>query len=270
MTPAAEAHLTIYGITRAVGALLGIWLLPAALGRSRGIEPRVWEQSFLPVIGASFIGSIAAGHFLTNGWHRGWAKLSSGDIYWRGGEGIAGFILAYFAFWVCWRLKGFHSAKICDAEDTLAAPVILMVAIFKVGCHFAGCCEGVLYDGPFAVWFPAGTSACQNQIAAGLLLPGAARTLPVFPAQLAEALAMALFGGLLLFWYRRKQFRGLLGEIFVIGYCGWRFFSEWFRADHGRGELGPISLTQLLAIGTIVVVAATLVVTSYRRIEFEV
>lgn len=265
----ADAHLTIYGLTRALGAMLGIWLLPAFLGRDRGISPYVWEQSFLPVIGASYVGSIAAGHFLSHGLSQGLARLATGDVYWWGGEGIAGFILAYFTFWVFWRLKGFSWANIFDAQDTLAAPVILMVAIFKVGCHFAGCCEGVLYDGPFAVCFPPGTPAFSAHVAAGLLPPGAGASLPVFPAQLAEALVMTCFSWLLLRWYRQKRFRGLLGNIFVIGYCVWRFFSEWLRADLGRGVLGPLSLTQALSAGMIVAVAVSMVVIVYRRIDFE-
>lgn len=266
----ADFHLTLYGLSRALGAALGIWWLPAILGRTRGIDTRVWEWSFLPVIAATYAGSILAGHFLLHGLAGGLVKLAAGDIYLAGGEGVAGFIAASLTYLAIWRWLRLTPAMLADVKDTLAASVAFLVAIFKLGCHFAGCCQGILYDGPLAVSFPAGTPACLDQTAAGLLPPGAAQSLPVFPAQLVEAGVMAAFGLVLIQWYLRRRFRSLLGHICIIGFCVWRIFSEWLlRSDSGRGLLGPVTITQLICLVVMVSTAGLMWVDSRRDYGFE-
>ena len=46
----------------------------------------------------------------------------------------------------------------------------LMYAVGKIGCHFAGCCHGFIYSGPFAITYPNGDCAGK----------------PLFPVQLLE------------------------------------------------------------------------------------
>ena len=86
--------LTVYGVTRGLGALLGLWLLPAWLGRRRGVPPRIWEITFLPVCAAFYLGAILAGHFLRFGGAEGLTRLWQGDVYLQGGEGVAGILAA--------------------------------------------------------------------------------------------------------------------------------------------------------------------------------
>ena len=242
--------LTVYGVTRGLGALLGLWLLPAWLGRRRGVPPRIWEITFLPVCAAFYLGAILAGHFLRFGGAEGLTRLWQGDVYLQGGEGVAGILAAWLAAIVIWKANRFSYGQICDAQDCVAAPGPLALALLKVGCHFAGCCQGPPWPGPFAVRFARGTPAFGEHVAAGWVSPTDPYTLPVLPAQLIEAGFLLALAGVFLALFRRGRCRGCLAYLMGLALCAWRLVSESFlRGDGGRGSVGGsgFTLTQALA-----------------------
>jgi phosphatidylglycerol:prolipoprotein diacylglycerol transferase len=133
----------------------------------------------------------------------------------------------------------------------------------RIGCLLAGCCFGQPWDGPWAVRFPAGSPAFEQQALQGLLPAGATESLPVHPTQVYESLV-----GLALFFVvslvrRRQKFPGQALVAFFLGYAVLRYAIEVVRADTGRGTIGPLSTSQLIALVTLP--AAALFYVSWRR-----
>ena len=156
--------------------------------------------------------------------------------------------------------------------DLFALPVLLWVAIIRLGCFMAGCCWGDLTrehialadiadpqlgiqvltlswlpgDWPVtAVSFPAGSLAHQQHLAMGLIDPGAVASLPVHPTQLYELLMVA---GLLVFLRgveNRQPAPGLLALAAMSGYAVLRFMIEFLRggqhAGSGHADIYPKS-----------------------------
>ncbi len=264
--------LTAYGVTRGLAALLGVWLLPAWLGRRRGLPPRTWEITFLPICASFYLGAILAGHFLRFGAIAGLDSLVRGDIYLQGGEGVAGILAAWLTTVLIWRKMKLGYGRILDAQDCMAAPMLLGLALLKVGCHFAGCCQGPPWSGPFTVRFPRGTPAFAEHVAAGWVAPTDPCTLPVLPAQLIEAGFMLALAFAFLALFLRGGCRGYLSYLMGLAICAWRLASESFlRGDGGRGTLGDsgFTLTQAMtALACLLLVFLAADVHRRRRILF--
>ncbi len=117
-------------------------------------------------------------------------------------------------------------------------PVVPLFHVFgRIGCFLAGCCYGI--EVPFG-----GLAFTVSQIA-----PNGVRLLPV---QLIEAAAeLILF--LALIRMDRKEGEGRrMTSVWLIGYGAVRFILEFFRGDSYRGWIGAFSLSQILAVGSIV------------------
>lgn len=242
--------------------MLSMWGLPAVLGKSRQLDSHMWAQTFIPACAAIYAGAVLAGHFFLHGVAGGFDRLWRGDVYLRGGEGIAGFILAWLVALAMWKTKGLSYGEILDAQDCVVPGAGFGIALLKVGCHVAGCCQGKVWDGPFSVRFPPGTPAYHEQVSAGLIHPGTPATLPVVPIQLMEAAFMSAVGAAFLFLFFRKKLRGVLGHVFILIIGPWRYFTEnHFRGDAGRGPLwsGGITATQVMALGMMALVVGLMV-----------
>jgi prolipoprotein diacylglyceryltransferase len=161
-----------------------------------------------------------------------------------------------------------------QALDLFALPVLLWVAIVRLGCFMAGCCWGDLtqehealagisdhrlntqvltvawLSGDWvatAVSFPAESLAWQQHLALGLIEADAIASLPVHPTQLYE---LALIAVLLLFLRKmenRQRARGLIALSALIGYATLRFIIEFLRADSTL-VLGTLTFTQIICI----------------------
>lgn len=119
--------------------------------------------------------------------------------------------------------------------DALAPGIGLGEAIGRIGCLAAGCCYGAVCDLPWAISFS------HPESLAPLFQP-------LHPTQLYHSLAgLACFSILASVkpFVRRP---GWLMGIFLILFGAMRFVIELFRADY-RGELGLLSVTQLIALG---------------------
>jgi phosphatidylglycerol:prolipoprotein diacylglycerol transferase len=162
----------------------------------------------------------------------------------------------------------------CGLLDLFALPVLLWVAIVRLGCFMAGCCWGDLtqehealagisdhrlntqvltvawLSGDWvatAVSFPAESLAWQQHLALGLIEADAIASLPVHPTQLYE---LALIAVLLLFLRKmenRQRARGLIALSALIGYATLRFIIEFLRADSTL-VLGALTFTQIICI----------------------
>jgi phosphatidylglycerol---prolipoprotein diacylglyceryl transferase len=178
--------------------------------------------------------------------------------FWKGGVvaygGFVGGLLAAIMF--C-RIKGIRFLAFADC---VVPSLCVGLAITRVGCFLGGCDYGSVWNGPWAVRFPAGSPAFVEQRMQGLLPSGAATSLPVHPTQLYESLA----GIVLLFavWavHRRQRVAGYALAAFALGYGVLRYLIEIVRADLNRGAIGPWSTSQVIAIVTCVAALALLYV----------
>ena len=171
--------------------------------------------------------------------------------------------------------------------DAFAFALSAGIVLLRVGCYFAGCCWGDVCaapesladavddrawlrqvqtfpllcgaDWPLAVHYPAGSPAFYQHLTAGLLPPGADRSLPVHPVQLYEAAAMLVLGGLLWLIDRRLRRFGESFLLFGLGYCAIRFACEWFRADSATWAWGltPAQLVCLIVASALATAGVT-------------
>jgi phosphatidylglycerol:prolipoprotein diacylglycerol transferase len=122
--------------------------------------------------------------------------------------------------------------------------------ITRVGCLLAGCDFGKPWNGPWAIQFPAGSFAFQQQVREGLLSADAAASLPVHPTQVYESLAGLLLFGLIWVVRRRRRVPGESLAAFAVAYAVLRYGIEVVRADPQRGRVGPFSTSQFIALVT--------------------
>jgi prolipoprotein diacylglyceryltransferase len=138
--------------------------------------------------------------------------------------------------------------------DACAPAVGLGYFFARLGCFLAGCDFGKLTTSRFGVMFPRGSYAFREHLAHGWIPEDASTSLPVHATQLYAALSGA---GLYLV-LRSFEARGD-GKRFValvFGYGVARSIIETFRGDETRGHIGPLSLSQVLAVLTIVLTLA--------------
>jgi phosphatidylglycerol:prolipoprotein diacylglycerol transferase len=158
--------------------------------------------------------------------------------------------------------------------DAWAAPVMLGLAIGRIGCFMAGCCWGDICASPqalapvtdprvsfkiqtfpalspdrfpLAVRFPRDAGAWEQHTKLNLISSEATRSLPVHPVQLYEAGLAFLFCFLL---HRNFQKRRCPGDIFwamMIGYGVIRFTTEFFRADNSPAY-GGLTISQVISV----------------------
>ena len=138
--------------------------------------------------------------------------------------------------------------------DASAPGVGLGYFFARLGCLSAGCDFGKVTTSRIGIVFPPGSFAFRDHVASGLVSPEAAGSLPVHPTQLYAALS-----GVLLYAMARalpNQGDGRRFVAVVLGYALMRSFIELFRGDASRGHVGPLSLSQTLAIMTVVLTLA--------------
>jgi phosphatidylglycerol---prolipoprotein diacylglyceryl transferase len=109
-------------------------------------------------------------------------------------------------------------------------------------CFGAGCCYGAPTEMPWGVIFPDGAPAAR--------LYG---HVAVHPTQLYEAALGLLIFAVLVYW--RKHHRKVAGELITLQitiYAVGRIIIELFRGDKVRGHYGPLSTSQWVSIGMLI------------------
>src|SRR5713226_3612269 len=138
--------------------------------------------------------------------------------FWKGGlvfyGGFIGAVLV--SIWYMRR----HRMSFFPYADAIIPSVAIGHAIGRLGCFAAGCCWGAACDPhlPWAARFPPESLAYQSQLANHVIQFGAARTLPIHPTQLYEALGeLGIFVALTL-WRARKRFHGEMLALYLVLY----------------------------------------------------
>ena len=224
--------LHTYGLFVAAGFLLGIgWSMREA--RERGLNPDLLSDLGFYIILGAILGARLL-YVLINPTYF-WNNPMEIIMFWKGGLVFSGgAILATFMAWA------FLRAKRQDPwvwMDTLAPGIGLGEAIGRIGCLAAGCCYGDVCDLPWAVTFFHPESLAPLHV-------------PLHPTQLYHSLAgLACFAATLALKTRLRGTGQLMG-VFLVLFGAFRYVIELFRADY-RGDLGPLSVTQLIALGAV-------------------
>lgn len=191
-------------------ALLATVLVAWALARRQGLDSRTSLLAITGSAAALFVGA------------RAWNMATSWDAYANDlgriftleatGYSMFGGVLACAAVgFVLARCLGLDPWKLADAGGPALA---LGVAIMRAGCFANGCCFGVPSRLPWAITFPAGSSAHFWQIGHDLIgifdMP-----LSVHPTQLYELAGALLCGALALALLLRKAPSGVPFLAFV-------------------------------------------------------
>lgn len=136
--------------------------------------------------------------------------------------------------------------------DVFGVVVPLGHCVGRIGCHFAGCCYGMEYSGPFAVTYNDVLGAVPNGVS-------------LFPVQLLEAVLLFLLFIVLLILYFKKKGEGFLAAGYLISYAIIRFILEFFRGDKARGILLGLSTSQIISILIIVCVTVILILNKRKK-----
>ena len=244
-----------YGLMLLASVLVGR-LIALRLARRAGINVKLADRCagwtfFGALIGARLLFVVTNPDQFTSLWQI--VALDAGGVVAYGGflGGLAGAI----AF--CRS----HRIPLLVWADCVAPALCVGLAITRVGCFLGGCDFGREWHGPWAVRFPAESPASVHQAQLGSLFASVSESLPVHPTQLYESLAGVVLLLLVLAVRRRQQVAGQALAAFAMGYAVLRYLIEIFRADPGRGSIGPWSTSQFIAITTFVA-ALTLCVRS--------
>src|SRR6185369_16308249 len=131
-------------------------------------------------------------------------KLNQGGLVAYGGF-LGGFVGSVL---FCHR----RGISILAWADCAVPSLGLGLMITRVGCLLYGCDFGRPFDGPWAIHFPIGSPAFNQQRMQGMLVPYATQSLGVHPTQLYEsALGFALLIAMLVV----RRYRRFTGEAFV-------------------------------------------------------
>jgi len=268
--PLAAAFLPplhIYGAMLAVAWILGWWL---ARWRARRCGVPVWHIDWLlPLLLVSVgVGSRLGGLMS----HLAPGSVANDRVLFGG---LAAGVVVAMAYGTAARVP------LGRLADSFALALPAGIVMLRVGCFLAGCCWGDVCTAPerlqaavddpdwrrqiqtfpalcrpgypLAVRYPEGSPAFYQHLTAGLLAPGADRSLPVHPVQLYEAAGVLALGCGLALVDRRLRRWGESFLLFGLGYCAIRFVCEWFRADTRPWAWGltPAQFTCLCAAGVL-------------------
>ena len=126
----------------------------------------------------------------------------------------------------------------------------------RIGCALTGCCYGIPYSGPLAVYYDAsfinpgindGIDACTR-----------------FPVQLLEAVIELIIFVILLLIYIKKEDKYSITCIYLLTYSVVRFFDEFLRGDYIRGFWGPLSTSQWISLFIFIGVIIYLIISQSR------
>jgi phosphatidylglycerol---prolipoprotein diacylglyceryl transferase len=205
---------------------LAIWL-----GKKRGYDNDSVIELMMGVILSGIVG-CRLGFVVQNVPYYAYHPLQAINLR-EGGMTITGGIV-FSVLWLLWSLRK-RDVSILNVYDFIAAPVILGMALGRIGCLLHGCCFGEMCDLPWAITYPAGT------------LPLGMLAGPRHPSQIYELLMDLVLLAYLLKRFGKIRFAGELFYSFFLGYGIIRFLDEMTR--YVDTWMGPLNLYQWIALG---------------------
>jgi len=273
--------ITPYGLMLVI-ALLACWFYARSRAPKFGVDASHIDLAVPLIFTASVLGSQ-----ILAGFSPGAAGISGGvPINHMRFSLFALLLFAMPALYLYCRLSGLSLGKMLDL---FALPALACLMLIRLGCFMAGCCWGDLARPPpqladvpqpglvtqvftlpwlsganplTAVSFPAGSFAYRQQLALGLIEPGAIGSLPVHPTQLYEFALLAVLLYLLSRFEDRWIPAGAAMLVALGSYAVLRFFIEFLRADNAL-VVGLLTFTQLLC-AVLFMLCVTLIFTVRR------
>jgi phosphatidylglycerol:prolipoprotein diacylglycerol transferase len=247
-----------YGFMMAVGVAFGLWFIYAQAKKAGLDANRIMDAAFYTIIvsliGAKLLLFVTNFSYYTSFPKELFSLARSGGVF-QGGLTFG----TVFALWY------FHRKRIptWKTADLIAPALALGHGFGRIGCFSAGCCYGSECAAPWAVIF-------KNEYASQLT--GVHLNEAMHPVQLYEAALNFLNFGILFLILKRKKFDGQVFAFYILNYSVIRFFTEYFRGDHGdniyfiRGAsaLTSLSYPQLFCLLGLVAGAVLAVVLKRR------
>jgi phosphatidylglycerol:prolipoprotein diacylglycerol transferase len=234
-------HLNGYGFSIVCGAAAAL-AISLRRGREAALPLRPLVRVFLIAVAGLFAGAKLA-YLLQYGWR----TFPGGWVFYGGLIGGTAAALA-----AC-RRAGLPALEVAD----LGVPCALLAAAFgRLGCFFAGCCFGTVWDG--GVTYPARSHAWTHHVRAGLIPADSGRSLPTVPAPLLEALALLLIFAAASFWWRKRPRPGSTLAACGLLYATWRFAAEFWRGDHDPYWGSTLTFSQGVSLAVLILSFALL------------
>lgn len=231
-------HFSVYGLMAAAGVLAALALF-SRTARHRGLTPgQARDFCFWMVLIGIFGARI---FYVMFHWPEFADQMTEVFAYWRGGLMFqGGVILAALAS--PFILKRYR-LDFWSAMDVMAPSLALGQSLGRLGCFGAGCCYGrpAGPGNPLAVIFP-----LHSQAPSGW---------PLWPAQLMDALCLAVLSVILCRAIRSASFRrpgqvtGLYLLLAGLTRVGMDFMRGDYRGDPIIGNLPPTTLAAMAAAG---------------------
>lgn len=178
-----------------------------------------------------------------------WEHLKTGNFAIFGGLVFYGALIGG----IPGSLIGIKVARVsvASAEKVIVPFLPIGHAIGRIGCMMAGCCYGMKYDGPFAVFYPQSVAGISPQQG-------------YFPVQLLEGVLNILISLCLMKLANKcaRKFQLLSGYLLLYGMV--RFLMEFLRGDDIRGIFFALSTSQWIAAG-LSLVSALYLALSFRE-----
>ncbi len=252
--------LYAYGAMLALAFVCGTLLAVRRASRQGIPAEQVVDLVFI-ILAASLAGARLL--FVALNWDYYAAHLLDIFKLWEGGLVFYGGLISGAAAAV-WYLRK-KRLPVWTFADIIAPSIGLGIAFGRLGCFLNGCCYGHISPG-FGLCFPARDNppVFAEQLAAGLIAPDAACSLPVIPTQLYDALAGLAIMFILLGLERYKKFEGALFWFLVFFYSVSRFMTEIFRSYEANFRFSCLTVSQLISVVLFCVSAAVLIKGSKR------
>ncbi len=219
-----------YGLMLAIAIITGM-ALAVKMGKLRGCDPYFVTNTTFWLVVIGMAGARLAficqhlDFYLTEPMQI--FNLRAGGISIQGGMAFGFAAVAY-----CFYKEKIHPM---GGLDVFAAPVILGMAIGRIGCVFQGCCVGKPCDLPWALVYPASAHV-------GIM--------PRHPVQIYELIMDLVLMAVLIKVYKKASFSGQTFWLAIAGYGVIRFISEIFRESR---FWGPLTIAQWFALLFVVV-----------------
>lgn len=134
--------------------------------------------------------------------------------------------------------------------ERVLLPVCPWIHAFgRVGCFFTGCCYGKSVPWGYVYH---NSAVAPNGI-------------PLLPVQLMEAVFEMLICIVIIILSKKERRSGTLTAVYLASYGVFRFIIEFWRGDMYRGFIGALSVSQWIALATIIGIVIWVVAKKVKR-----
>ena len=183
-----------------------------------------------------------------------WEELKNAqviDLFLRGGFVYYGGFLG--ALLVLPLVKKIHKIPVIKYMELMIPALPFAQGLGRIGCHFAGCCYGVPYDGLFCVTYHHTNPAING--------------MSLFPVQLLESVCCFILAAILVVYVlKHKELTPNSIYIYIFGYGIIRFVTEFLRYDNlERGIYFGLSTSQWISIGLVLATASIRIIKEHQK-----